>query len=148
MRFRKGVERGHQQGERARQDFVSDWKPERVPHRTSAKENQDRRAGNAASGAPRVNGQPFEARHYCRNPRCRTKLKVPVSNRRDAFCTRGCFDVKQPRFAGVPRFEIELLLRDTQLKTEDALAKYCLPDPDLDADAIVDVLLDAETESV
>jgi hypothetical protein len=31
-------------------------------------------------------------RHYCRNPRCRTKLAVSVSNPRDAFCTRGCFD--------------------------------------------------------
>jgi hypothetical protein len=56
--------------------------------------------------------------------------------------------LKQPRFAGLPRFEIELLLRETQLKTEDALAKYCLPDPDLNAAAIVDALLDAETESV
>jgi hypothetical protein len=29
-------------------------------------------------------------RHYCRNPRCRSKLPAPVSNPRDAFCTRGC----------------------------------------------------------
>src|SRR5215831_6105510 len=28
--------------------------------------------------------------HYCRNPRCRSKLKAPVSNRREAFCIRGC----------------------------------------------------------
>ena len=27
---------------------------------------------------------------YCRNPRCRTKLSAPVTNPRDAFCTRGC----------------------------------------------------------
>jgi hypothetical protein len=32
-----------------------------------------------------------EARHYCRNPKCRTKLPEPVSNPREAFCTRGCF---------------------------------------------------------
>jgi hypothetical protein len=51
--------------------------------------------------------------------------------------------LKHPRFAGVPRFEIELLLRDTQLKTESALAKYSLPNPELDAAAIVDALLDA-----
>ena len=29
-------------------------------------------------------------RHYCRNPRCRSKLPSPVSNPREAFCTRGC----------------------------------------------------------
>jgi hypothetical protein len=29
-------------------------------------------------------------RHYCRNPRCRSKLPAPVSNSREAFCTRGC----------------------------------------------------------
>jgi len=34
--------------------------------------------------------QLFEERHHCRNPRCRTKLPAPVSNPRDAFCTRGC----------------------------------------------------------
>jgi hypothetical protein len=32
-----------------------------------------------------------ETRHYCRNPRCRTKLKEPTSNTRDAFCARGCY---------------------------------------------------------
>jgi hypothetical protein len=25
-------------------------------------------------------------RHYCRNPKCRSKLKTPVSNSREAFC--------------------------------------------------------------
>jgi hypothetical protein len=29
-------------------------------------------------------------RHYCRNPRCRSKLPSPVSNAREAFCTKGC----------------------------------------------------------
>ena len=29
-------------------------------------------------------------RSMCRNPRCRSKLPTPVSNPRDAFCTRGC----------------------------------------------------------
>ncbi len=33
---------------------------------------------------------PSETRHYCRNPRCRSKLSAPVSNPREAFCTRGC----------------------------------------------------------
>jgi|SRR6516225_3144491 hypothetical protein len=31
-----------------------------------------------------------ELRHYCRNPRCRSKLPAPVGNPREAFCTRGC----------------------------------------------------------
>jgi hypothetical protein len=30
-------------------------------------------------------------RHYCRNPRCRSKLPAPVSNPRQAFCARGCY---------------------------------------------------------
>jgi len=31
-------------------------------------------------------------RHYCRNPRCRGKLKEPVENLHAAFCTRGCWE--------------------------------------------------------
>src|SRR5262245_66249158 len=31
-----------------------------------------------------------ELRHYCRNPRCRSKLSEPVENKYHAFCTRGC----------------------------------------------------------
>ena len=27
---------------------------------------------------------------YCRHRKCRTKLKKPVSNKREAFCSRGC----------------------------------------------------------
>jgi hypothetical protein len=34
-----------------------------------------------------------EVRHHCRNPRCRrSKLPAPVSNPREAFCTRGCYN--------------------------------------------------------
>jgi hypothetical protein len=29
-------------------------------------------------------------RHYCRNPKCRSKLKTSVSSGREAFCARGC----------------------------------------------------------
>jgi hypothetical protein len=29
-------------------------------------------------------------RHYCRNPRCRTRLKEPVENPRAAFCSEAC----------------------------------------------------------
>jgi hypothetical protein len=31
-----------------------------------------------------------ETRHYCRNPRCRSKLSAPIANLREAFCARGC----------------------------------------------------------
>jgi hypothetical protein len=31
-----------------------------------------------------------EVRHYCRNPKCHSKLPKPVSNEREAFCARGC----------------------------------------------------------
>jgi hypothetical protein len=45
VKLTKAVERSHcNDSERARQDFVSDCKAERVPHRASAKENQDSRA--------------------------------------------------------------------------------------------------------
>jgi hypothetical protein len=33
-----------------------------------------------------------EARHFCRNPRCRMKLPAPVENLHKAFCTRGCHE--------------------------------------------------------
>ena len=29
-------------------------------------------------------------RHYCRHPKCRSKLQTPVENHREAFCARGC----------------------------------------------------------
>jgi hypothetical protein len=29
-------------------------------------------------------------RHFCRNPKCRSKLPTSVSNPREAFCARGC----------------------------------------------------------
>ena len=31
-----------------------------------------------------------DVRHFCRNPKCRSKLPTPVSNEREAFCARGC----------------------------------------------------------
>ena len=34
--------------------------------------------------------QDREFRHFCRNTKCRSKLKRPVSNKREAFCARGC----------------------------------------------------------
>jgi hypothetical protein len=34
---------------------------------------------------------PPTLRTYCRNPKCRGKLKIPVENERAAFCCRGCY---------------------------------------------------------
>jgi hypothetical protein len=38
----------------------------------------------------RVTEFKIETRHYCRNPKCRSKLTTPVVNPREAFCCRGC----------------------------------------------------------
>jgi hypothetical protein len=35
---------------------------------------------------------PTKLRHFCRNPRCRSKLKASVESKHRAFCTRGCFE--------------------------------------------------------
>ena len=32
-----------------------------------------------------------QERHYCRNPKCRSKLPAPVASEREAFCARGCY---------------------------------------------------------
>src|SRR5262249_19391893 len=33
-----------------------------------------------------------KAKHYCRNPRCRSRLPEPVENEHRAFCTRDCHE--------------------------------------------------------
>jgi hypothetical protein len=33
---------------------------------------------------------PGQVRHRCRNPRCGGTLEIPTTNRRDAFCCKGC----------------------------------------------------------
>lgn len=35
---------------------------------------------------------PQELRHYCRNPRCKMKMPVPVESEHRAFCCRGCYE--------------------------------------------------------
>jgi hypothetical protein len=35
----------------------------------------------------------MEVRHYCRNQRCRSKLKAPVESLHHAFCTPGCYEI-------------------------------------------------------
>jgi hypothetical protein len=34
-----------------------------------------------------------DLRHRCRNPKCRMKLPKPVSNEREAFCCRTCYEI-------------------------------------------------------
>jgi hypothetical protein len=50
--------------------------------------------GPAAPDQGGTNAKPHRTgvvkRHYCRNPRCRSKLKEPVSNPHKAFCSKGC----------------------------------------------------------
>ena len=48
--------------------------------------------GPVAGAAPaKIGAAVTQAlRHYCRNPRCRSKLSTRVSNPREAFCARGC----------------------------------------------------------
>jgi hypothetical protein len=43
VRCGKAVERDRRSNGHVRQDFVSDWKPEQIPHRASANTNQARR---------------------------------------------------------------------------------------------------------
>jgi hypothetical protein len=47
-----------------------------------------------AASSPVTRGEFAETamRDYCRNPKCRMRLPAPVSNEREAFCTRGCYN--------------------------------------------------------
>ena len=65
----------------------------------SAVERYLRRTGPLSADPPRAMGVVAmsgaamfseKLRHYCRNPRCGSKLKAPVENVREAFCARGC----------------------------------------------------------
>src|SRR5262249_43836239 len=51
-------------------------------HRT---DSTTRPATATATGAT-----AHKAKHYCRNPRCRSRLPEPVENEHHAFCTSGC----------------------------------------------------------
>jgi hypothetical protein len=49
---------------------------------------REHRTGSTAGTATAT--AAAKTRHYCRNPRCRMKLPVPVENGHHAFCTPGC----------------------------------------------------------
>ena len=59
-------------------------------------------------------------RHRCRNPRCHSKLPEPVSNPREAFCTRGCYSQFYRKRCLVCEKAIEQPSRGTRLICEKA----------------------------
>ena len=82
-------------------EFGSFGKPFLSPRRPEAGERKGRHRGKRSGprkehyptmrlSAPRGPVKSEPARNYCRNPKCRSKLSAPVTNPRDAFCTRGC----------------------------------------------------------
>jgi hypothetical protein len=44
-----------------------------------------------STARPATGATARRAKHYCRNPRCRSRLHEPVENEHRAFCTRGCY---------------------------------------------------------
>jgi hypothetical protein len=62
-----------------------------------------------------------ELRHYCRNPKCRSKLKEPAQNLREAFCARGCHSSFYLKRCGVCEVALEQKYR--KLKRGD-LTKF------------------------
>jgi hypothetical protein len=75
-------------------------------------------------------GMSVELRHYCRNPRCRTKLSTPVENEHHAFCIRGCYESFYRNRCRV----CERDLRKTG-KRGDANRLYCRPPRDCRTEA-------------
>jgi hypothetical protein len=63
-----------------------------------------------------------KAKHYCRNPRCRSRLPEPVGNEHRAFCTRGCYE-------SFYRNRCRVCERDLRKagKLGDAQRLYCRP---------------------
>jgi len=70
-----------------------------------------------------------KAKHYCRNPRCRSRLLEPVENERRAFCTRGCHE---SFYRNRCRVCEEPLRKDGG---RDAGRRYCRPPNDCKAEA-------------
>jgi hypothetical protein len=64
-----------------------------------------------------------DLRYRCRNPRCRVKLPAPVSNTREAFCCRGCYDGFFRTRCQVCEDPIEQPARGTRLTCNKAKCK-------------------------
>jgi hypothetical protein len=94
MRLEKGKAPAADRTANERQGFSND-DAELLAHPTQTKQCTNgglaQRCRNSECNTPH-HGQftPPSLRHYCRNPKCRSKLPKPVENAHRAFCTRGC----------------------------------------------------------
>jgi hypothetical protein len=85
---------------------------------------RERRADSTArpATATATGATAHKTKHYCRNPRCRSRLPEPVENEHRAFCTRGCYKNFYQNRCRV----CERDLRKTG-KRGDAARMYCRP---------------------
>jgi hypothetical protein len=65
-----------------------------------------------------------DLRHHCRNPRCRSKLPVPVRDLREAFCTRGCYESFHLKRCRVCEKPLEAKYRKLKPKNDDGRTKF------------------------
>jgi hypothetical protein len=65
-----------------------------------------------------------DLRHRCRNPHCRSKLKEPVANPRDAFCARGCYESFHLRRCRVCEKPLEAKYRKVKPKNDGGHIRY------------------------
>jgi hypothetical protein len=85
---------------------------------------RERRTDSTArpATATAIGATAHKTKHYCRNPRCRSRLPEPVENEHRAFCTRGCYKNFYQNRCRV----CERDLRKTG-KRGDAARMYCRP---------------------
>ena len=67
-------------------------------------------------------------RHYCGNPRCRSKLKAPVENMREAFCVRGCHTQYYRKRCIVCEQPMERKRESQQLQGPEMQEPICRPE--------------------
>jgi hypothetical protein len=65
-----------------------------------------------------------DLRHRCRNPHCRSKLPTPVSNPREAFCVRGCYESFHLKRCRVCEKPLEAKYRKIKPKNDGDHTKY------------------------
>jgi hypothetical protein len=65
-----------------------------------------------------------DLRHRCRNPHCRSKLPTPVSNPREAFCARGCYESFHLKRCRVCEKPLEAKYRKIKPKNDGDHTKY------------------------
>jgi hypothetical protein len=65
-----------------------------------------------------------DLRHRCRNPHCRSKLPTPVSNPREAFCVRGCYESFHLKRCRVCEKRLEAKYRKVKPKNDGGHIRY------------------------